>query len=177
MSHGRSSGHLSDVLLQSRDSGSVDFFGDDISFGGDGSLRSGREGDWRSEASTSVSNRRGESLTILVEWSVIDHFSTILDESLSKLLGQSVGRSSIRIASVDVVLHVVELQRNKSDSNRRRRRPSTHELRISSVHDDDTSSSDVSIDSSEATESEERISQTRRNETRRERTRCRSTCS
>ena len=94
-------------------------------------------------------------LTIFVKRSVIDHLSTILDESLSKLLGESVGRSSIRIAGVNVVLHVVELKpksqfRNKGSGGQ------AYELRISSVHDDDTSSGDVSIDGSEATESEQR---------------------
>ena len=59
--------------------------------------------------SAAIEEARKELRTIFIERSVIDHFTTVFDERLSEFLGQSVGRSSSRVTSVDVILHVVEL--------------------------------------------------------------------
>ena len=58
-------------------------------------------------------------LTVLVEGSLAEHLATVLDQRLTKLLGESVILSSLDGRVVDGVLHVVDLWTQEGQSRGR----------------------------------------------------------
>jgi hypothetical protein len=107
--HLGSSSHLSDVLLETRDSRSVDLLRNDLSLGGNSRPGSGRERDCTVLSGMDWRMKMRILLTVLVEGSLAEHLATVLDQRLTKLLGESVILSSLDGRVVDGVLHVVDL--------------------------------------------------------------------
>lgn len=111
------------------------------------------------QSSENEEQGRRRALTVFVERGVIHHLSTILEERLTELLRENVGGTSLDWTVVNVVLHVVELRENGGMEKLISvqicaiETRGTHQSRISTIHNDDTASSDISINGSESTKS------------------------
>ena len=73
------------------------------------------------------------SHTIFVQRRLRDDLTAVVDQLLAELFGKLVGLATLRVALIDIVLHIGD------------------EFGVSTVHDLDAASSNFSIDSGEAT--------------------------
>ena len=107
--------HVFDVMLKLASTGAGSFLVANVATGIDGCLGASRHSD------------------VLVNWSHLQHFATVLNELLSKFLSQLVCLSALSWAVVNVILHEIE------------------EEGVGAVHDADTLADNFAVDHLQAT--------------------------